>query len=505
MAASTNDLSSSLDASQPALLYPDIFTIVCFNDSFQLALDHSTIKTLLRVSRRARSLLSSKLARFHRWCQKEGLCHPDGQMRIGLTPSDQIALSLHCKEKDPNDRSWLVVQAEQGSAPASYFLARVLQIDVDRGGMRWIEWNAKLQEIFHHLETASSASHPMAQFHLAECYLNRIGVDQDQIRAVEMYRSLADCGMPQAQIALGRCYESGEGVDQDYNTAIEQYTKAADQGCDNGRLRIVFLRGWFSFTGHGVEQSDEDALAHWQQVSTQSTDPVIKSIATHMVGWMHYLGRGTQQDQQKGIKMIRDSKSSAFKFGEAECLYGWPLAPSNSPASREFFKLCQLGLDHNWLCKHLTAVCLVHGFGTAQDKTKAADIFEQLAHDEHSESQAWFGGCYGNGLGVPEDESKAFEWYSKSANQGNSYGQLGVGWSYYDESGVPRDFAEAVKWFRKSAEQNNRDGQYALGICFENGEGVTEDIDVAVFWYRKAAEHDQRRAINRLKSIGRWP
>ncbi|KAI9201973.1 Sel1 repeat family protein, partial [Polychytrium aggregatum] len=73
----------------------------------------------------------------------------------------------------------------------------------------------------------------MAQFHLAECYRNGLGVDQDHAKAVELYRSLADRGIPQAQVALGRCYESGEGVEQDYNTTIEWYSKAADQGSED--------------------------------------------------------------------------------------------------------------------------------------------------------------------------------------------------------------------------------------------------------------------------------
>ncbi|KAI9201969.1 uncharacterized protein BJ171DRAFT_444897 [Polychytrium aggregatum] len=94
---------------------PDIVTIICCNDSFQLALDLSTIKILLRVCKRVRSLLSSKLPRFLTWSQNAGLCHPDGQLQIGLTPSDQIALSLHCKDQNTADRSWLIEQADQGA------------------------------------------------------------------------------------------------------------------------------------------------------------------------------------------------------------------------------------------------------------------------------------------------------------------------------------------------------------------------------------------------------
>ncbi|KAI9203583.1 uncharacterized protein BJ171DRAFT_475620 [Polychytrium aggregatum] len=361
-------------------LSPDIFTIVCCNDSFQLALDHSTIKTLLRVCKRAQPLLSSKVPRFYTWCQSMELLNPDGQMRIGLTPSDLIAISLHWDQQATADRSWLEDQADQGNIDS--------QTDDDDEP----EENTNHQQVFSLLEATANARHTMVHFHLAECYSKGVGVDQDHTKAVELYRSLADHGIPQAQVALGRCYENGDGVDQDYETAIEWYSKAPDQGSEDGRLHIVFLRGWFSFIGHGVKQSDADAFNHWHEVSNLSADPIIKSIATHMVGWMHYLGRGTVRDEQKGVKIIRDNQSDGFKLGEDECLAGFLNdILSDSPAPRKFFNLCQLGSDRDWLCEHLMGVCMANGFGTTKDRKKAAAIFEQLAADGHSDSQYWIG------------------------------------------------------------------------------------------------------------------
>ncbi|KAI9183752.1 uncharacterized protein BJ171DRAFT_628823 [Polychytrium aggregatum] len=442
---------------------PDIVTIICCNDGFQLALDHNTIKILLRVCKRARPLLSSKMPRFHRWCQSMELLNLEGHLRIGLTPSDQIALSLHFEDQAAADRSWLVAQAEQGNAVVSYFLARTLQVEfAGRQFVRASEREATHSQIFHHLKRAAKASHSMAQFHLAECYRNRLGVDQDHNKAAELYRSLADCGIPQAQIALGRCYENGEGVDQDFDVAIEWYSKAIDQGGQDGRLHIVFLRGWLSFIGHSVEQSDVNALNHWQEVSTQSTDPIIKPIATHMVGWMHYLGRGT------------------------------------------FFQFCQMGSDQDWLCSHLMAVCLLLRDGTKEEQKKSAGTLEQLANDGHSDSQFWIGMCYHFGWGASEDYEKSFEWFSKSADKGNSYGQWSVGVCHYWGYGVTQNHAKAFEWLHKSAEQGNRQGQYRLGECYRDYEYMPEDIDAAVLWLRKAADQDFQPAIDSLKELGKW-
>ncbi|KAI9208287.1 uncharacterized protein BJ171DRAFT_490892 [Polychytrium aggregatum] len=361
--------------------------------------------------------------------------------------------------------------------------------------MSWYKRKAMQQEIFHHLSTAANIKHAMAQLHLAECYLDGVGVGQDHAKASELYRRLADDGIPQAQVAIGRCYENGGCVEQSYETAIEWYSKAAEQGHEDGRLHIIFLRGWFSFIGHGVEQSDVDALSHWHEVSSKSADPVIKPIATHMVGWMYYLGRGTQQDRQRGVKAIRESKSIEFKLGENECLRAcWSNIKSGSAASRKLFELCRLGSNRDWLCNHLMIVCQFLGFGTTENRKEAVGIFEQLANEGHSDSQFWVGVCYLCGCGVLTDNEKAFEWLGKSAHQGNPYGQLMVGVSYYNGRGTTQDYIKAAEWFQKSAEQGN-----------QNGWGVESDIDIAVFWFRKSADQGNQNGIRSLRELGRWP
>ncbi|KAI9201912.1 uncharacterized protein BJ171DRAFT_515917 [Polychytrium aggregatum] len=141
-----------------------------------------------------------------------------------------------------------------------------------------------------------------------------------------------------------------------------------------------------------------------------------------MVGWMHYLGRGTPLDKQKGTKIIRDNQSDEFKLGEGECLAWWGYeCKSDSPAACKFFDLCQLGSDRDWLCRYLMAVCVFLGFGTAEDRAMAVGIIEQLAKGSQSDCQFTIGRCFFYGWDVPEDYKKAIEWFRKSADQGNSY------------------------------------------------------------------------------------
>ncbi|KAI9197102.1 uncharacterized protein BJ171DRAFT_522603 [Polychytrium aggregatum] len=285
----------------------------------------------------------------------------------------------------------------------------------------------------------------------------------------------------------------------DWKLAAQLFKAAADRG----NLEACFSLAWLHLTGEGIHQDDRSALWYWQEVSTKSGDQAIKSIATHMVGWMHYLGRGTIRDEQKGISIIRYNESKAFPLGEHDGLATYRLTSDDSLASRKFFGLCQSGSGQDWLCKHLMAVCLVQGFGTPKDQRRAFGLLEELAGRGHSDSQFWVGECCFWGRGVPWNYSRAFEWLSKSADQGNSYGQWMLGRFYASGWGVDEDKPKGAGWFRRSAERGNRYGQYELGHCYNRGSGVAQSIDTAAFWFRKSADQGFDAAANSLKDIGK--
>ncbi|KAI9207276.1 uncharacterized protein BJ171DRAFT_456505 [Polychytrium aggregatum] len=304
---------------------PDIFTIICCNDSFQLALDHSTIKTLLRFCRRARPLLSSKLAYFHTWCQKAGLCHPDGQLRIGLTLSDQIAISLYCEDQETTDRYWLEDQADQGCSAAAYFLARILQVELaGQPKISWPERRKAQMEIFHLFKAAAEADHTMAKFHLADCYRNGLGVNQGLAKAIDLYRSLAERGIAQAQIALGHCYENGEGVEQDFDSAIEWYSKAADQGSHGDSQ---FWIGESYRSRRGGSEGEQKAFEWFSKSADQGN-----LYGQWRVGWCYSIGCGVTEDRTKAIEWFRKSAEQGNRYGQhwlGYCYHGGRGVPEN--------------------------------------------------------------------------------------------------------------------------------------------------------------------------------
>ena len=60
-----------------------------------------------------------------------------------------------------------------------------------------------------------------AQFYLAYCYSNGLGVEVDNDKAAEWYRRSAEQGNSSSQNNLGVCYSNGRGVNQDKAKAAE--------------------------------------------------------------------------------------------------------------------------------------------------------------------------------------------------------------------------------------------------------------------------------------------
>ncbi|KAI9201911.1 uncharacterized protein BJ171DRAFT_444833 [Polychytrium aggregatum] len=311
--------SSMPNINQPSLDHsPDIFTIICCNESFQLALDHSTISTLLRVCKRVRPLLSSKVPRFHSWWRNVGLWRPNGSLRFALTPSEQIALSLHCEYEGIADRSWLDNQADLGNATALFFLAWIHQIDLDsQQSVNKHKQEAICQQIFLYLENAAKGGHSRAQYDLAGFYLNGIEVDKDHTKAAELYRGPADRGIPQAQVALGRCYEIGKGVEQSYDTAIEWYSKAADQGSEDGRLHIFWI-GVCHWRGGGVSMDHKKAFEWYSKSANQDN-----SYGQWIVGGCYYLGEGVTKDYTKAVEWFLKSAEQGNRYGQNNLGYSY--------------------------------------------------------------------------------------------------------------------------------------------------------------------------------------
>ncbi|KAI9208642.1 uncharacterized protein BJ171DRAFT_489571 [Polychytrium aggregatum] len=312
-------------------------------------------------------------------------------------------------------------------------------------------------------------------------------------------QQLCKQGDPKACMQAAKAItEAKLASDPAWGHAARLFRAAANHGSPEAKFHLA----WLSLAGIGTEQSDAEALALWQQIHDTSNDAEIKPISTFLLGWLCYLGRGSQQqNKEKGIVLMRQSKTNDFTLAEDSLEPESDPVSSNSVVAQLFFRLCLLGSEQDWLCKHLEAVCHIGGFGTAKDQAMAADLFDSLANQGHDVSQHWLGRCYGWGWGVPRNDPMSFNWYSQAASQHNSYAQSMVGRCYRNGWGVAKDDVKAVEWYTKSAEQGNAVAQWNLGRCYEHGTGVAVDMERAVLWYEKAADRGLTAARHRAQRI----
>ena len=153
---------------------------------------------------------------------------------------------------------WYQKSAEQGYAPAEYFLClmHTNREDLDLESERCM-WRAAQKGV------------PEAQFWIGVAYDQRLwfGIDDKQ-EAFKWFKQAAEHGYVDAEAELGRCYEDGDGVEQDYVLAAHWYRRAAEHvpnlgGAGQGRNNLgnLYVAGlgvpkdyvrafmWFSLAG----------------------------------------------------------------------------------------------------------------------------------------------------------------------------------------------------------------------------------------------------------------
>lgn len=92
------------------------------------------------------------------------------------------------------------------------------------------------------------------------------------------------------------------------------------------------------------------------------------------------------------------------------------------------------------------------------------------------------GKMYNYGLGVEEDKSKAADWFEEAI--GNKFANYSLGSIYYRGEGRTKDLKRAAELYKKS--EGFPYAEYKLGVMYERGEGVPKDAENAKNHYSVA-------------------
>jgi TPR repeat protein len=110
------------------------------------------------------------------------------------------------------------------------------------------------------LVTLSNSSNPEAQTNLGICYLDGVGVEQDYVKAAELFSLAAEQGYAEAQCRLGQCYLERQGVRRNLSKGFELFQQAAAQNYG----KAEYLIGNCYYTATAVNQDFVEA-EKWAQ------------------------------------------------------------------------------------------------------------------------------------------------------------------------------------------------------------------------------------------------
>ena len=219
--------------------------------------------------------------------------------------------------------------------------------------------------------------------------LIRVGVNRNDLNAVDYIRRSAELGYAPAQVVLGYFYDTGNRLSQNSGEAVDWYKKAAKQ---DDRL-AAWLLGRLYYTGFGIPR-DLSAAESWLQKAADQGDP----FGQYLLGMSRlerndYAQAGEwflkaamqgrpQAQQQVGELLLQGKGVNTDKFGA----YVWLLVS---------FEAGKRGV-----ADELQALEAELGTNKVEEaKTKARELQEKVTRDVVAHGCVWPG--YANSVPLP--------------------------------------------------------------------------------------------------------
>jgi TPR repeat protein len=117
----------------------------------------------------------------------------------------------------------------------------------------------------------------------------------DYVKAVELWRALAEKGDPVAQVRLGDMYAEGKGVARDDVMAMTWFRRSANQG----NAEAQYNAGASYAEGLGVAKNDEEAAKWFKRAAEQGM-----AYAQINLGLLYAAGRGVPQNNVEAMKWL---------------------------------------------------------------------------------------------------------------------------------------------------------------------------------------------------------
>ncbi|MCD7771169.1 MAG: sel1 repeat family protein [Oscillospiraceae bacterium] len=322
-----------------------------------------------------------------------------------------------------------------------------------------------------------------------EACLNQIRVASnahdsgDYETAVRILQPMVDCGVPEAQGFMGQLYHLGHGVEQNDVKAVQLYRKAAEKGVANAYLHLAvsYVSGW------GVPKDLGEAL-RWAEkaeaANVRNADTLAEKIRYSLI---------VEENREIIAKSQQEFPDGKYKNSEIFLMIS---ELSNSGYLEKAFGLAlRLALKGDNFAKATCAMTYYYGLGVKEDNAKALYWYEQAGDLIFENDQLCCGKLYYFGDGVKQDLPKALYWFEKAAKNGSGEGMFNCGTMYLNGEGTNVDKAKGFSYTKSSAEKGYPKAQYKLAMMYIDGKIVPKDVAESAKWMKRAASQDEDQLV----------
>jgi hypothetical protein len=132
-----------------------------------------------------------------------------------------------------------------------------------------IKVNVNKQRALKLYQKATSLGNIMAQYNIADMYIDGEGVKKNYDKAFELCKKLAKKGFPCGINMLGYCYENGIGTYINMKKAFELFQKAANLKNNLAQYNLALMYE----IGNGTEKDMHQAI-YWYKKSAEQGDKI---------------------------------------------------------------------------------------------------------------------------------------------------------------------------------------------------------------------------------------
>ena len=399
------------------------------------------------------------------------------------THRNDIAAAMNIK---PEDFRWYAAFHDEGNHPHVHMMAWSAmpgRAYLNRDGIKEIKsvlTNQIFQQELLHLYEEKSASRDEL-------------VQQTRKAMLELAQRMCDglCICPTAEkklLDLSQKLDDVKGK-KVYCYLSKPMKQLVDEVVDAmGKLPTVnecYQRGWelqCQLNDYYSEQQRQRPPLSQQKEFRQIKNAAIKEAEHIRQGRMSFEDAGLAQEDEQ-----IDDRSMSYDCWERRRIIYNEDAPleERDKAAEELEQIAHKGDPH---AQYLMGLLYRDG-GLLVTDTEQAKRWLEGSAQELPDAQYALGKLYLSDDPDIHDPAKGLYWLQQAANSGHEYAAYRLGKEYLTGENIPKDAAQAAAYMQRAAEQANPYAQYLLGKLYLMGDGVPKDKESAQYWFSMAEQN----------------